>query len=50
MDEGQVRVRFGPGETQDVPILWAELMLRALKEKHEVQFGKLLAEAAMAAK
>lgn len=49
-DEEQIRVRFGQGATQDMPIEWAQLMLSSLKDKHEAQFGKLLAEAALAAK
>jgi hypothetical protein len=49
-DSGAVRVRFGTGTTQDLPLPWAEWMLAALKDRQPVQFGKLLAEAALAAK
>ena len=47
---GKVYVRFGPLDTQEMRIEWAEKMLTALKEKHPAQFGKLLAEAATGGK
>ena len=52
MDEYQtetvpVRVRFGPGNDQDMPLSWAENMLMDLKEKQPKRFGDLLAAAAM---
>jgi hypothetical protein len=49
-EAGDIRVPFGPGPTQDVPLEWAARMLASLKDAHPVQFGKLLAEAALAAK
>jgi hypothetical protein len=39
-----VRVRFGPGKDQDMPLSWAEKMLGKLRDSHPSQFGKLLAE------
>jgi hypothetical protein len=50
MGEGEVRVKFGRGETQDVPLAWAEMMLMAWQEKKPAEFGRFLSEAAMAAK
>lgn len=47
-ENGKVYVKFGPRDTQEMPLEWAEKMLTALKEKHAAQFGKLLAEAATA--
>jgi hypothetical protein len=44
------RVRFGDGATQDMPAAWAEHMLSAWKERKPAEFGKFLAEAALAAK
>lgn len=41
-----VRVKFGPGKTQDVPLEWAETMLTMLRDKHQNVFGKLLIAAA----
>jgi hypothetical protein len=43
----QVRVRFGPGRTQTMPLEWAEAMLTAWREKTPRQFGDALAQAAM---
>lgn len=47
-----VRVRFGPGKTQDMPLPWAEFMLAKMREAQESNakprpFGDLLAQAAM---
>lgn len=46
---GRVYVRFGPGPTQEVPAEWAALMLSAWRDRHPLQFGKALAEAAIEA-
>ena len=43
------RVRFGPGETQTIPLDWAEHILTALAQDR-AKFGKFLTDAAMAAK
>lgn len=43
---GQTRVKFADGITKDIPIEWASIMLRDWYEKHPLQFGKALAEAA----
>lgn len=45
---GKIFVKFGPRDTQEMRLEWAERMLTALKDKHPAQFGKLLAEAATA--
>jgi len=50
-----VRVGFGPGKTQNVPIEWAEFMLNHMYDTQKSnakpkQFGDLLALAAMEAK
>lgn len=44
---GQTRVKFGSGETQDIPIEWAEYMLTDLAAKHQAIFSKLLSMAAL---
>ena len=44
-----VRVRFGPGKSQTMPLEWAELILTALAED-KPKFGKFLTDAALAAK
>ena len=44
-----VRVRFGPGKSQTMPIEWAEHILTALAED-KTKFGKFLTDAALAAK
>jgi hypothetical protein len=41
--EGDVRVKFGPRDDQDMPLSWAEKMLARLRDQHPAQFGKLLA-------
>jgi hypothetical protein len=46
----KVYVRFGPLDTQEIPIEWAEKMLTAWREKNASQFGKALAEAATGGK
>jgi hypothetical protein len=43
-------VSFGPGETQEMPHNWAEIMLTAWREKDPRKFGDALAAAAMEAK
>lgn len=48
--EGKVYVKFGPRPTEEVSIEWASGMLTLLKEKHPVQFGKLLAEVIVGAR
>lgn len=47
--DGRVYVKFGPGKTQEIPAEWAALMLSAWRDKHPLQFGKALAEAAIEA-
>lgn len=44
-----VRVRFGPGKSQTMPLEWAELILTALAED-KPRFGKFLTDAALAAR
>ena len=44
---GETRVKFGPRETQDMPIEWAEHMLAELAVKHQAIFSKLLSMAAL---
>jgi len=50
VDHGPIRVKFGPGQTQDMPREWAVIMLTGLHQRHAAVFGKLLAEAASEAK
>jgi hypothetical protein len=50
MDEGQVFVKFGPRDTQEIALGWAEFMLTQWAARKPVEFGKLLAEAALAAR
>lgn len=38
----QARVPFGDGDSQSVPIDWAQKMLTDLHDNHPVLFGKLL--------
>jgi len=47
---GEIRVRFGEGLSQTMPLVWAEMMLAEWKESQPAQFGKYLSAAAMAAK
>lgn len=49
-EAGEIRVRFGSGPSQTMPIDWAEAMLAEWKDKKPAEFGKYLSEAAMAAK
>jgi hypothetical protein len=49
-EAGEIRVRFGEGLSQTMPLDWAEHMLSAWKEKQPKQWGQFLTEAAMAAK
>lgn len=44
-----VRVRFGPGKSQTMPVEWAEHILTALAED-KTRFGKFLTDAALAAR
>jgi hypothetical protein len=37
-------VSFGPGETQEMPVEWAQEMLTRWREKYPIQFGRTLAE------
>lgn len=41
---GTFYVSFGPGETQEMPVEWAQQMLTKWREKNPVQFGRTLAE------
>lgn len=43
---GRTYVKFGPAETQELPIEWAERMLTELYRSHVNTFGKLLQSAA----
>lgn len=43
---GQVYVKFGPKETQEIPLEWAELMLSELFRSNAPTFGRLLQAAA----
>jgi hypothetical protein len=45
-----VRVRFGPGRTQTMPLEWAEAMLSAWRDTDPKRFGAALAKAAMEAR
>ena len=45
-----VRVKFGPGKTQDMPIEWASIMLAGLLEKNPNLFRDLLFRAGQEAK
>lgn len=47
---GKVYVKFGPRETQEMPLEWAERMLAAWREMHPAQFGRALAEVVTSAK
>lgn len=44
---GRVYVKFGPGDTQEMPIEWAEIMLTEWRLKNAKQFGNALAAAAV---
>jgi hypothetical protein len=37
-----VRVRFGPGPTEHMPIEWAEKLLRHIKETKPLVFGEAM--------
>jgi len=41
----KVYVRFGPHESDEMPIEWAERILTAWKEKQPAAFGKYLQQA-----
>ncbi len=47
---GEIRVRFGPGFTQTIPLEWAESILSAWRERSPKQFGDALAQAALEAR
>jgi hypothetical protein len=38
------RVKFGPRDNQEMPLSWAQEMLRTMYEKRRKQFGDLLRE------
>jgi hypothetical protein len=46
----KVYVKFGPRETQEMPLDWAEKILTNWREKNPAQFGKMLAEVVTGAK
>jgi len=50
VQNGSARVRFGPGNTQVMPLEWAEMMLSAWRERSPKQFGDALARAALEAR
>ena len=39
---GKIYVKFGPGETDEMPIEWAEKMLTEWREKDPKRWGALL--------
>jgi hypothetical protein len=41
---GKIYVKFGPGETDEMPIEWAEKMLTEWRQKDPGRWGKLLSE------
>lgn len=41
-----VKVKFGPGQDDSVPLSWAVIMLTHLRETNPGQFGKLIIKAA----
>jgi hypothetical protein len=45
-----VRIKFGPGKTQDVPVEWASSMLAGLLERNPNLFRDLLFKAGQEAK
>lgn len=45
-----IYIKFGPGETEEVPADWASTMLTLLKQKNPKLFGDLLVEAIGAVK
>lgn len=49
-EAGEIRVRFGEGLSQTMPLDWAEKMLSEWKEKQPKQFGQYLSDAALSAK
>lgn len=49
-EAGEIRVRFGEGLSQTMPLDWAEKMLSEWKEKQPRQFGQYLSAAALSAK
>lgn len=44
---GRIYVKFGTGDTDEMPIEWAEKMLIAWRNSNPNQFGKALVEAAV---
>jgi hypothetical protein len=43
---GHIYVKFGPRDTEEIRLEWAESMLTLWKERNPAQFGKYLAEVA----
>jgi hypothetical protein len=43
-EKTRVYVSFGPLQTQEMPLEWAEEMLTKWRERSPVPFGKMLAE------
>jgi hypothetical protein len=43
----EVKVRFGRGETDTMPLVWAEKILTELRATRPAQFGKLLSAAVL---
>lgn len=43
MDDQQQRVSFGPKSNQDMPVEWAERLLKLLFSTQRKRFGDLLA-------
>lgn len=55
VEKEEIRVRFGTGETQTVPLAWAETMLNLAYEAEKSnakprRFSELLTESAMKAR
>ena len=47
MDESTVFVKFGPRETQEIPLEWAEKILTEWAKTAPAAFGKYLQKAAL---
>jgi hypothetical protein len=41
---GRIYVKFGAGETDEMPIEWAERVLTNWRNEHPEQFGRALAK------
>lgn len=50
MENGEVRVPFGPDPWQTVPLPWAAALLRLFRDRDPARFGAYLAEVATGTK